>query len=203
MVERLRGLGDSFGGSLETTQFDRLLSHLSSLLLDAAGQSDEQLLQTWEDLLHYFRTLVENASDYLAHLRSAKVEERMQTSAFLAYKDMFTQYLRSFVLGLQRAAQQVSALLEQAEDETLQAVFGRLADRWHIIHALDESASREAYLAEVRERWQVVREWFLGTEYHASELSVLGDETIETIRRITRFAQRIALAPFPGDAAGV
>ena len=116
MVERLRGLGDSFGGSLETTQFDRLLSHLSSLLLDAAGQSDEQLLQTWEDLLHYFRTLVENASDYLAHLRSAKVEERMQTSAFLAYKDMFTQYLRSFVLGLQRAAQQVSALLEQAED---------------------------------------------------------------------------------------
>ena len=168
MVERLRGLGDSFGGSLETTQFDRLLSHLSSLLLDAAGQSDEQLLQTWEDLLHYFRTLVENASDYLAHLRSAKVEERMQTSAFLAYKDMFTQYLRSFVLGLQRAAQQVSALLEQAEDETLQAVFGRLADRWHIIHALDESASREAYLAEVRERWQVLREWFLGTEYHAS-----------------------------------
>lgn len=196
MVERLRGLGDSFGGSLETTQFDRLLSHLSSLLLDAAGQSDEQLLQTWEDLLHYFRTLVENASDYLAHLRSAKVEERMQTSAFLAYKDMFTQYLRSFVLGLQRAAQQVSALLEQAEDETLQAVFGRLADRWHIIHALDESASREAYLAEVRERWQVLREWFLGTEYHASELSVLGDETIETIRRI-------ALAPFLGDAAGV
>lgn len=192
MVERLRGLGDSFGGSLETTQFDRLLSHLSSLLLDAAGQSDEQLLQTWEDLLHYFRTLVENASDYLAHLRSAKVEERMQTSAFLAYKDMFTQYLRSFVLGLQRAAQQVSALLEQAEDETLQAVFGRLADRWHIIHALDESASREAYLAEVRERWQVLREWFLGTEYHASELSVLGDETIETLRRITRFAQRIA-----------
>ena len=118
MVERLRGLGDSFGGSLETTQFDRLLSHLSSLLLEAGAQSDEQLLQTWEDLLHYFRTLVENASDYLAHLRSAKVEERMQTSAFLAYKDMFTQYLRSFVLGLQRASQQVSALLVQAMEKT-------------------------------------------------------------------------------------
>ncbi len=58
MVERLRGLGDSFGGSLETTQFDRLLSHLSSLLLEAGAQSDAQLLQTWEDLLHYFRTLV-------------------------------------------------------------------------------------------------------------------------------------------------
>lgn len=192
MVERLRGLGDSFGGSLETTQFDRLLSHLSSLLLEAGAQSDAQLLQTWEDLLHYFRTLVENASDYLAHLRSAKVEERMQTSAFLAYKDMFTQYLRSFVLGLQRASQQVSALLVQAKPEEMQKIFGRLADRWHIIHALDESASREAFLAETQEQWQVLREWFLGTEYHASELSVLGDETIETIRRITRFAQRIA-----------
>ena len=192
MVERLRGLGDSFGGSLETTQFDRLLSHLSSLLLEAGAQSDAQLLQTWEDLLHYFRTLVENASDYLAHLRSAKVEERMQTSAFLAYKDMFTQYLRSFVLGLQRASQQVSALLVQAKPEEMQKIFDRLADRWHIIHALDENASREAFLAETQERWQVLREWFLGTEYHASELSVLGDETIETIRRITRFAQRIA-----------
>ena len=37
MVERLGGLGDSFGGSLETTQFDRLPSHLSSLLLASGG----------------------------------------------------------------------------------------------------------------------------------------------------------------------
>ena len=76
MVERLRGLGDSFGGSLETTQFDRLLSHLSSLLLASGGQTDEELLQTWEDLMHYFRTLVENASDYLAHLPVLRTEVR-------------------------------------------------------------------------------------------------------------------------------
>lgn len=192
MVEKLRGLGDSFGGSLETTQFDRLMGQLTSFLEQSAEQSDEQLYQTWTDLMHYFRTLVENASDYLAHLRSAKVEERMQTSAFLTYKEMFTQYLRSFVLGLQRMSQRVHVLLQQVKPETEQMLFDRLANRWQIIHALDEGMSREAYLAEVSERWQVLREWFLGTEYHESELSVLGDETIETIRRITRFAQRIA-----------
>lgn len=78
------GLGDSFGGSLETTQFDRLLSHLSSLLLASEGQTDEELLQTWEDLMHYFRTLVENASDYLAHLPVLHTEVR---SALLSWVD--------------------------------------------------------------------------------------------------------------------
>ncbi len=104
MVTRLKSLGDEFGGSLETTQFDRIQYCLGRLMHDVDKVSDEELRQTWLDLQHYFKSLIENASDYLAHLKSARVEERMQTRAFVIYKDKFTQYLQGFVLGLQRSS---------------------------------------------------------------------------------------------------
>lgn len=194
MVERLRGLGDSFGGSLESTQFDRLLAQMETFLEQGEKLSDEDLHQTWEDLLHYFRTLVENASDYLAHLRSAKVEERMQTSAFLTYKDMFTKYLRSFVLGLQKMALRATELLERAQqqDGLLGGLFHRLAKRQEFLHILDGPQEKERFAQDIRANWDTLRVWFLGTSYRQSELRVLEEETIETIRRLTRFAQRIA-----------
>ena len=194
MVERLRSIGDSFGGSLESTQFDRLLGQMEAFLERGENLSDEELHQTWEDLMHYFRTLVENASDYLAHLRSAKVEERMQTSAFLAYKDMCTKYLRSFVLGLQKMALRATELIERAEkqDGLLDRLFDRLSRRQEFLHLMDEHHERASFERDIRADWDALRVWFLGTDYRQSELHVLEDETIETIRRITRFAQRIA-----------
>ena len=102
MVEKLKSIGEEFSGSLETTQFDRILRALREFLIPDNPVTDEELHQIWKDLQHYFHTLVENSSDYLAHLKSTKVEERMQTVAFIVYKDRFTQYLQNFVIGLQR-----------------------------------------------------------------------------------------------------
>ena len=190
MVEKLKTIGEEFGGSLETTQFDRIEHALRDLLL-SSGPMDE-LNQTWLDLQHYFRTLVQNASDYLAHLKSAKVEERMQMAAFIIYKDKFTQYLRTFVIGLQRSAQKMEKLFKGSSQETERALFERLADYQMTIPRLGEEKSREEYLEDFRESFLVMREWFMGTSYRDSELSALSKETIETIRRITKFAQRLA-----------
>ena len=52
MVTRLKSLGDEFGGSLETTQFDRIQYCLGRLMHDVDKVSDEELRQTWLDLQH-------------------------------------------------------------------------------------------------------------------------------------------------------
>lgn len=192
MVERLKSIGEEFSGSLETTQFDRILRALRDFLLPESTLPDEELHQTWEDLQHYFHTLVQNSSDYLAHLKSNKVEERMQTTAFIVYKDRFTQYLQSFVIGLQRSAQRMEKLFTHSTPELEKSLFQRLTDYQLSIPRLGEDKSPQEYLADFQESFQVMREWFMGTSYRESELAVLSKETVDTIRRITKFAQRLA-----------
>lgn len=192
MVEKLKTIGEEFSGSLETTQFDRILRALRDFLTPEKPLEDSELNQTWVDLEHYFHTLVQNASDYLAHLKSAKVEERMQTTAFIVYKDKFTQYLQTFVLGLQRSAQKMENLFKNSDPERENRLFLRLADYQLSIPRLGEEKSREEYLEDFREGFLVMKEWFIGTNYRSSELSNLSVETVDTIRRITKFAQRLA-----------
>ena len=192
MVEHLQSIGDEFGGSLETTQFDRILQTLRAIIEHGEVLETAELNQTWLDLQHFFSSLVQNASDYLAHLKSAKVEERMQTSEFIIYKDKFSQYLQSFVLGLQHAALKIEKLFQEADNESLEHLFERLADYQLQIPRLGEQRSREEYIEDFRESYVVMRVWFMGTNYRMSELQVLYGETLETIRRITRFAQRLA-----------
>ena len=115
MVERLKSIGEEFGGSLETTQFDRILHALQEIIEQGGSIEPAELNQTWQDLQHFFSSLVQNASDYLAHLKSAKVEERMQTSEFIIYKDKFSQYLQSFVLGLQRSSLKIEQLFKEGD----------------------------------------------------------------------------------------
>ena len=191
MVERLKSIGEEFGGSLETTQFDRILHALQEIIEQGGSIEPAELNQTWQDLQHFFSSLVQNASDYLAHLKSAKVEERMQTSEFIIYKDKFSQYLQSFVLGLQRSSLKIEQLFKEGDAVKLEQIFARLADYQRQIPRLGEQRSREEYLEDIRESYTVMKEWFMGTGYHSSELQVLYAETMETIRRITRFAQRL------------
>ena len=192
MLEKLRTIGEEFGGSLETTQFDRIISALKNLLFPPAPLPDKEIYQLWDDLEHYFRTMVQNASDYLAHLKSAKVEERMQTTAFIVYKDKFTHYLQTFVIGLQHSAQRMEKLFKDSTPELEENLFARLAEYKLTIPLLGEEKAKEDYLEDFRESFQVMREWFIGTGYRSSELSALSKETVDTIRRITKFAQRLA-----------
>ena len=165
---------------------------LREFLAPEAAVSDEELHQLWEDLQHYFHTLVENSSDYLAHLKSTKVEERMQTTAFIVYKDRFTQYLQNFVIGLQRSAQKMENLFKGSNPKLEAGLFQRLTDYQLSIPRLGEEKGPQEYFEDFQESFLVMREWFMGTNYRESELSVLSKETVDTIRRITKFAQRLA-----------
>jgi uncharacterized protein (TIGR02677 family) len=192
MVERLHEIGNSFGGSLETTMFERLFQSLSHFQTEAStGRQGAELNQAWEDVYSYFKKIVQSASDYLAHLKSEKVEERMMTEAFLVYKDSFAEYLRKFILGLQQVSYNIESTLRSFAAPVFDKAAGELATYQLAIPRLEESISHAQFVRKYQDQWQGLTEWFLGTSGHSSELTSLENETTETIRRITRFAQRL------------
>jgi uncharacterized protein (TIGR02677 family) len=191
MVEKLQHLGESFGGSLEATLFDRLLQSLQRLTKQADSMDGKELNQTWEDIYGYFRKIVQNASDYIAHLKSEKVEEHMKTESFLIYKDAFTDYLRNFILGLQKSSGKIEAEITNMAEYFAINIGLRLAEYQMGIPILDDQRSVEQIRDKYQDQWRSMEEWFLGQSGRVSELSSLQAETTEAIRRITRFAQRI------------
>ncbi len=192
MVSKLQQLGGGFGGgSLEVTLFERLLAALVQVLDKGMVLEPSELNRLWEDLYGYFRDMVQNASDYLAHLKSDKVEEQMMTEAFVAYKNAFTQYLQNFILSMQRTSYKIEAALRRARPELVAGIAGRLADYQLSIPRLDAQPSREEWVESYLDKFRSLTEWFLGRANHPSELLTLQNETTETIRRIARFAQRV------------
>ncbi len=193
MVQVLEQKGDSFGGSLEKTLLDRFLAGLLNLTSASAVQTltSEDLNAAWDDLYDNFRKLTENATDYLAHLESEKVEEMMKTMAFLVYKEAITEYLRKFIAVLQRTSLRIESLLREMPRELVQEIAGKLADYYLSIPRLDKIPDRQEVVDRYLNRWHSMDSWFLGSESRESDLLYLQSATNETIRRITRFAQRI------------
>src|SRR5699024_9909040 len=106
LVEMEKG-GEVFGGSLEKKEFERLyqaLIEVETVTRQDTLPAADECSQLLNDLFTYFRSITKNTSDYIAHINSEEAEERMQTEAFLAYKDQFTTYLRDFIIGLKQTA---------------------------------------------------------------------------------------------------
>ncbi len=207
MVRSLEQMGDSFGGSLERSLVQRMLEALEALVGPAIGSAaepaansasdqggarpNEEVSQNWDDAFGHFRRLTQNAADYLAHLKSEKVEGLMKTDAFLVYKDALTEYLRDFMSSLQRTSAKIDALLRSVPDDVVRRLASQVADYQLSIPRLDARPSKPDLEATLRGQWQGLRDWFLGAGGRESDLSYLQNETNETIRRITRFAQRL------------
>lgn len=204
MISSLEQMGDSFGGSLESTLFDRLLESLLKLeeitdsSLTAGGEqvpvitkSGQQVNQIWEDIHSNFRNLVEKSTDYLAHLKSEKVEELMRTEAFLVYKDSLTEYLRKFMGSLQRSSYKIEAVINDTSPLVVRQLASIVAEYQLSIPRLDSRPDKSDLEEKVLAEWESLRRWFLGAGSSESELSFLQNETNEAIRRITRFAQRL------------
>lgn len=191
MVRRLEGLSESFGGSLERTHIDKLLSVLQKLLSGEKEYRGEELFGLWEELYDNFRKLTNNAADYLAYLQSEKIEEVMLTEAFLAYKDAITGYLRRFIVALQRNAPRIESLLNSVSRERLHNILEELTSYTLEIPRLEEKRSHEDVLADYLNRWTNLMDWFLGNEEQEGDLFYLQQVTAENIRRITRYVQRL------------
>ncbi|WP_028309579.1 TIGR02677 family protein [Desulfitibacter alkalitolerans] len=193
MVVSLEDKGDAFGGSLEKTLFDRLLNSLMKITSKEAVKDLplENLFSLWEEMYDNFRKLAENATDYLAHLESEKVEEIMMTEAFLVYKDSVANYLRNFMTSLQRTAFRIESLIAETQQDSIKEVAQKLAEYYLSIPRLEEKVSKEILVEKYLNQWQSISAWFMTQERQESDMAYLQKATNETIRRMTRFAQRL------------
>lgn len=178
---------DTFGGSLEKTQFDRLYKCLKSIEAVSIDDDDEKCAQCWDDVLTYFNKIRENTSDYFAYLRSEDASEQMKSEAFLSYKDSFTAYLRDFIIALQQTASQIQGLLQSLDNQHMTLFFEKV-DRHEKKTFRFEQSGTEA-ITIMLEKWGNIQDWFLGGE--DSQYETIQRQTNEAIRRITRIVQRL------------
>jgi uncharacterized protein (TIGR02677 family) len=188
-------VGDTFQGSLERSQFDRLLQALTAVQQEMAGEltkQNEEYMRMWEDVFRYFQTIRTSTADYIAYINSEQTDQRMQTEAFLVYKNQFTTYLRDFIVSLQKTALQIGERLHEMTAEKLDFFFTKLVEHRKSIPRLEDVTSSEVeWKLEYEEYWFSLRQWFLGSSNQQSELEVLQWQTNEMIRRMTRYVQRI------------
>ncbi|MBP3039559.1 TIGR02677 family protein [Bacillaceae bacterium Marseille-Q3522] len=188
-------VGDTFQGSLERSQFDRLLQALSALQQEIETnltKSAEEYMRMWEDVFRYFQTIRTSTADYIAYINSEQTDQRMQTEAFLVYKNQFTTYLRDFIVSLQKTSLQIGERLHEMTPQKLSGFFQKLIEHRKSIPRLEDvSSSAEEWKTEYLEYWDSLRQWFLGSGSQQSELDMLQWQTNEMIRRMTRYVQRI------------
>ncbi|MGM9950038.1 MAG: TIGR02677 family protein [Lysinibacillus sp.] len=190
LIELEKKVDDTFKGSLERSQFERLLEVLQKIAQSPDEPSTCMVL--WEDLLQYFKTIRTSTADYIAYINSEKTDQRMQTEAFLIYKAQFTSYLRDFIVSLQRTAIQIIEILQRLTVEEMQPFFMKLVEKEKSIPRLEEIALTDDELQQrYAAYWQSIQRWFLEVNGQKSELEVLQWQTNEMIRRITRYVQRL------------
>ncbi|MBT2640596.1 TIGR02677 family protein [Bacillus sp. ISL-39] len=188
-------VGDTFQGSLERSQFDRLLQSLSNLQQEigsSLSKKPEEYMRVWEDVFRYFQTIRTSTADYIAYINSEQTDQRMQTDAFLVYKNQFSTYLRDFIVSLQNTALQIRERLDELSPDKMGLFFEKLIEHRKAIPRLEDvSSSVDEWRIEYQEYWGSLRQWFLGSSLQQSELDVLQWQTNEMIRRMTRYVQRI------------
>ena len=195
MLVQLEKIGDTFQGSLERSQFERLQQALTALqkeLEQNLTKPAEEYMRIWEDAFRYFQSIRTSTADYIAYINSEQTDQRMQTEAFLVYKNQFTTYLRDFIVSLQKTSLQIQQLLIELSSNHLHGFFKKLIEHRQAVPRLEDvSSSVEDWLNEYQEYWSSLRQWFLGSAVHQSELDTLQWQTNEMIRRMTRYVQRI------------
>lgn len=195
MLQEMERGGDVFGGSLEKKEFERLyqaLIELETIIKKDKLPPADECAQLWNDVFTYFRAITKNTADYIAHINSEQAEERMQTEAFLVFKDQFTSYLRDFIVGLQQTALKIQQLLETVTLEQLEPVIKQVIIHQQQIPRFEDLGLTEAeQIEEQHGKWQNLIAWFLGNMHGESEFDMLQIRTNEQIRRITRVVQRL------------
>lgn len=190
LIELEKKVDDTFKGSLERSQFERLLEAL--LKLKQLPSEPDVCMVLWGDILQYFKTIRTSTADYIAYINSEKTDQRMQTEAFLIYKAQFTSYLRDFIVSLQKTSIQIVEILQQLSGEALHPFFKKLVEKEKSIPRVEEtSLTDEEILNQFETFWQSIQRWFLEVNGQKSELEILQWQTNEMIRRITRYVQRL------------
>ncbi len=179
------------GGSLEANLFERIAQRLEQLP-DQAQRSASAVHSWWQDVSGDFQRLNDNATDYIGSLQGSQLDQMANTAAFLLYKETIVEYLRSFIRELQRCGPWIASLLHGVSAADAEAMVARVAQHEAQIPRMGEPLDVQELRRELGGQWESLRAWFLGSATKESEAERLLGITNTIIRRITRYANRLA-----------
>jgi uncharacterized protein (TIGR02677 family) len=186
-LEKVKG----YGGSLETTYFDAIAACIHEIRAKSMELEAGEALRNWEKLYEAFKTMHENAADFIASIHSIQAEEMMATEGFLALKDSLVNYLQHFVKGLQRSAYKIEGQLLQIRDGLRDLYLEKVLADELAKPRLEEGKPPEELWLELQQGWNNLKRWFVGDEQEFSELTLLERATKEAIAKVVRSAVRL------------
>jgi uncharacterized protein (TIGR02677 family) len=190
MLETLENI-KGYGGSLETTYFDTISGCIQEIRLKSLEFQPGEALRNWEKLYEAFKTMHENAADFIASIHSIQAEEMMATEGFLALKDNLVNYLQHFVKGLQRSAYKIEGQLLQIGDGLRDVYLEKVLADEQAKPRLEEGKSSDELRTELQQGWNNLKRWFVGDERNLSELTLLERATKDAIAKVVRSAVRL------------
>lgn len=186
-LEKVKG----YGGSLETTYFDTITECVHEIRLRALEFGPGEALRNWEKLYDAFKTMHENAADFIASIHSIQAEEMMAAEGFLMLKDNLVNYLQHFVKGLQRSAYRIEGQLQRISEGLKEAYLGKVLDDELSKPRLEEGKPAEVLQQEYQQGWANLNRWFVGDTLEVSELTLLERATKDAIAKVVRSAVRL------------
>jgi uncharacterized protein (TIGR02677 family) len=186
-LEKVKG----YGGSLETTYFDTIATCIHEIRQKGDTFEQGEALHNWEKLYVAFKTMHENAADFIASIHSIQAEEMMATDGFLIMKENLVNYLQHFVKSLQRSAYKIEGQLLQIGDGLRDIYLDLVLGDELRKPRLEEAKSADELLTEFQQGWHNLRRWFIGNDNELSELTLLEKATKETIAKVVRSAVRL------------
>lgn len=186
-LEKVKG----YGGSLESTYFDTITECIHEIRLRTLEFESGEALRIWEKLYEAFKTMHENAADFIASIHSIQAEEMMATEGFLMLKDNLVNYLQYFVKGLQHSAYKIEGQLLRIADGLKDSYLSKVLEDELAKPRLEAGKSAEELQLEYQQGWANLKRWFVGDAVEPSELTLLERATKDAIAKVVRSAVRL------------
>ncbi|WP_343273376.1 DUF2397 family protein [Lentibacillus songyuanensis] len=197
MLEKLDGQIHRIKGSLDS----KMVSSLAALVLQfqkmdfqSALTKDErsEFNELWTDIIKRFKTLHEEASDYLGIIQSRNIEKAMQSKDISAFRVKFTTYLTDFIIALQKN----TAIIEYALKDIQHRGLVERAIQELVIYQKDKPNLEEVISDKEMEKiyhmqWSGIQKWFVHDEFGERYVDYLLKQTNETISKFMKFLEQL------------
>lgn len=195
-------------GSLQKVMFGAILEKLRRLRVVGSETPEDSgaIYRIFFELFADFAALTENASIFLSSIQQALDTETYDTTVFQAYKYAVVEYLERFIDELNRQEDAIVDAITRAESLGLDALIGIAAKE---TEAPTPDGRTTSAHAELLEKWQGLRVWFVGdgkerplaeglrtaaTGAIARMLRILNHLNEQRFRRVSRVADFMQLA---------
>ncbi|MEU3645194.1 TIGR02677 family protein [Lentzea sp. NPDC034063] len=184
-------------GALQAAMLPEVLHALEQLATSLKSDDEEKrpalAAGALARVFNGFTQLTENAKLFVQGLsRSLEPGRDVETDAFLAYKAVVVEYLRTFSVGLSALAADIAHAISDAED-------AGIADALPVIARVDAAPVLGVALEDMieeniqvlRARWSGLRSWFFSEHDRPPMVSTLQERAVEAVNRIVALIRRM------------